>query len=218
MISRRSQVIGMRNEKLNADMHSSENFLRSYMRSLARHPHAYRAPHVLAVESNMGRESSWMEGVVARGRDLSEFANARVLRETWNSEAKAFRSGVHTDGNVKFEAVQLLELLMNADCLRFSQNLTCSDGRPSTGDDEGGSSDEVAAVIEELRDQLTRWRKIPLPTRTIDGAERFGFSAKAGPDDKVSAKLQDDLVMALLLCVYWLRKFMARELRNYSYD
>jgi hypothetical protein len=194
----------MQNEKLDADMNSSARFVETYMHSLSTHDHLRHCPHIVAVESNMGRESSWIEGVISR-IDQPNMGPVTVLRETWNAEAKAFRSGVHTDSNVKFEAVQLLELLMNADCLRFSKNLVVSGGTGTSSADD---------MLEELRDQLTRWRKIPLMPRCVDGQEKFGFSAKAGPDDKISAKLQDDLVMALLLCTYWLRKYVAKELRN----
>ena len=197
-------MLCMHNEKLDADMNSSARFVENYVRSLAMHDHTRHCPHIFAVESNMGRESSWIEGVLSR-LQTPQAAGIRVLRETWNSDAKAFRSGVHTDLNVKFEAVQLLELLMNADCLRFSKHLVVR------GD---GGSPGVDDMLEELRDQLTRWRKIPLMPRAVDGQEKFGFSAKAGPDDKVSPKLQDDLAMSLLLCIYWLRKYAAGELRN----
>ena len=174
------------------------------MNSLSRHDHVRNCPHIVAVESNMGRESSWIEGVISRLHQ-PHMGPITTLRETWNSETKAFRSGVHTDSNVKFEAVQLLELLMNADCLRFSKHMIVCGGPDCS---------KVEDMLEELRDQLTRWRKIPLMPRVVDGQEKFGFSAKAGPDDKISAKLQDDLVMALLLCIYWLRKYIANELKN----
>lgn len=191
------QIVAMKNELVTAEASSGRDFILEYLRAIEADPYLKGAPHFMAVESNLGKEADWTAVVVA-GSDLAN--PPRLLNETWRPSCKSYAPGVLTTNDVKYQSVQLLEMLMNADCIGFSERLA------STGD-QGGD-------IQELGEQMRRFRKIPLNSRSVDALDRYAYSAKAGPDDKKSDKLQDDLVMALLLACYWLKCTLAGELKG----
>lgn len=187
----------MKNAPVTASCSSGRDFIVDYLQEISSDPYMGRVPHFLAVESNLGKEAEWTAVVVAS----SKLSNPpRLLNETWRPMSKSYGSGVLTTNDVKYQAVQLMEMLMNADCIGFSEKIV------------GGGCQDV--LVTELGDQMRRFRKIPLNSRSVDGVEKYAYSAKAGPDDKKSDKLQDDLVMALLLACYWLKCTLAGELKG----
>ena len=155
--------------------------------------------HVVGVESNLGRESSWIEGAI----ENAQMYNVKVLREAWTPQEKAYRSGVCTTNAVKQTAVQIMETVMTKDVLSI-----CADG--FFGEDD--------QFVKELAAQMKTWRKVPLPTRVPGAAEKYSYTGKAGPDNKLCAKMRDDLIMSLLLNLYWVKVFLSGKLKNFQYN
>lgn len=155
--------------------------------------------HVVGVESNLGRESSWIEGAIIN----ANMYNIKVLREAWTPQEKTYRSGVCTTNAVKHTSVQVMETVMTKDVLTL-----CQDGLFGVDD----------KFITELETQMRGWRKVPLPTRVPGAVEKYAYTGKAGPDNKQCSKLRDDLVMSLLLNLYWTKTFLSGRLKNFLYD
>jgi hypothetical protein len=193
----------LQSDWLGAEVDSSARFVINYMQSMQRWIEqkwgSYGVLHVLGVESNLGRESSWIEGAI----ENAEMHNVKVLREAWTPQDKAYRSGVCTTNAVKQAAVQIMEIVMTKDVLSI---------------EERGFFGENDEFVTELETQMKGWRKVPLATRVPGAAEKYAYTGKAGPDNKQCSKLRDDLIMSLLLNLYWVKVFLSGKLKNFQYQ
>ena len=166
--------------------------------------------HIFGVESNLGRESSWIEGAIRNKGGCG----VQILREAWTPARGEgigkFRSGVCTTNSTKQTSVQLLETLMQADGIAFAQ-----DGMFDLPGARDASPDRY---LDELGMQMKAWRKVPIPARTPGALEKFAYTGKAGADNKNCDKMRDDLLMSLLLNIYWLRVYTSGGLKNWIYD
>ena len=212
-----SQIVGLRSDWLGAEVDSSAKFVTDYLRDLQiwtrqTLPSRTSDPsyvHIFGVESNLGRESSWIEGAIGNQGGLG----VKILREAWTPQDGQFRSGVCTTNATKQTSVQILETLMQNDGITFVEN-----GLYDAQLSSKPKSDQTETFLNELNVQMRAWRKVSIPTRTPGAPEKFAYTGKAGPDNKNCNKMRDDLLMALLLNIYWLKVYLSGSLKNWIYE
>jgi len=65
----------------------------------------------------------------------------------------------------------------------------------------------------EFERQLRSFRRIHMLSPSIQSDPYVAFSGKAGPDNKNTSRMKDDMVMACLLGIYWSGQYLRGLLR-----
>ena len=159
----------------------------------------------------VGRVLGSKERLVIREGWVLKFSERPVLLRTENFVASLL--GVCTTNATKQTSVQILETLMQNDGITFVEN-----GLYDAQLSNKPKSDQTETFLNELNVQMRAWRKVPIPTRTPGAPEKFAYTGKAGPDNKNCNKMRDDLLMALLLNIYWLKVYLSGSLKNWIYE
>ena len=170
-----------------------KTLLRAHVAGLQAQPQFAHSWFIFLPENNLGLEASHLAKVLSKVRNVYTFSD--------NPE----RVGVSTTNARKFGYVSGLEdYLIPPDCLRFNAALVCAN--PFLVADV-----RVPNTRKKLHQQLGMFRKMMhLPTFAY-GQAKTTLSGKVDPEGKQSSRFQDDLVMALMIAVFWGRQWHKRS-------
>ena len=157
---------------------------------------------ILFGEANLGLEAAHLAECFKTIRGPNEFY----------SETE--RVGVMTTHQKKFGYVSKAEDFLGLDdAMRYAEPLAV--GNPFLNVDQPA---KVQRVKKKFAEQLTRFKKIVERPLSPHGVVKISYSGKVDAEGKISARFNDDLVMAWLIGMYFGDLFLKHKLPNIDYD
>lgn len=149
-----------------------------------------KVPIVLIPEANLGNEAQ-------------EVANALVRLpgvEVACEEQDIY--GVFTKPGMPAKYVHEFEKVLEDDALFYHATV---------------ASEDYGAARKEFERQLRSFRKFYELPKSLRSTVRVEYSGKIDNEKKRSSRLKDDMVMALLMAVYWSRQLRANNIMTRNY-
>jgi hypothetical protein len=121
----------------------------------------------------------------------------KVVEERVNADAP----GIFTSANKKTEYAISTLFHIKEGHLRIARDLVCSNERMKQGNSAVLARDRPAVILQQLRDQLMRYRQIESDTTDPIGVTRKSLSGVADRHGKKDPSAKDDLVFCFTFCV-----------------
>jgi len=175
----------------------------THIAKLKRIPCLRNARFVLIPESNLGNEAQ----EVAE-HCLRQFVGLSVVSQ------KKDRYGVLTQGDIKRKYVFRFADLLAQGAISYhadlvSANPFVTNARPD---------EKAKASRMEFERQLRSFRRVHMLAPSLSSDPYVVFTGKAGPDNKNTSRMKDDMVMAALIGIYWQGQYKQRLVGERSYQ
>jgi hypothetical protein len=175
------------------DQHEQiEQMLKQHVRSLRGNPKLKHAYIIFLPENNLGQEAEHARHMLQHERRLYTVHEKR-------------KAGVcTTHARKELYALTLLEYINN-ETIAFAKGTVCANPMMD-------ANTRLRITRKEFQKQMVQFRKIILPSKQPFKANKVVYSGKA------KSGMNDDLVMTLMIAVYWGREFLRRRIVGIPYD
>jgi hypothetical protein len=151
-----------------------------------------RAHFLYCPERAMGHSSGFLWPHISHHLNVH-----KVVEERVNADAP----GIFTSANKKTEYAISTLFHIKEGHLRIARDLVCSNERMKQGNSAVLARDRPAVILQQLRDQLMRYRQIESDTTDPIGVTRKSLSGVADRHGKKDPSAKDDLVFCFTFCV-----------------
>jgi len=168
----------------------TRELVRAHVRALREVPCLANANVVMLLEANLPSEAQLL------GREFVRWAGVTV------PSCGAREYGVWTTNEIKTMCALRLGDKLAAGALRYHAPFVAANPFTRPSENAAGTA-RATEARRELERQLRSFQRIALLPRSLHGAVRHVLTGKADKDHQQSARMKDDLCLALLLAVYW---------------
>lgn len=162
-------------------------FVRAHLRALRAHEHYGRAKIFLLPEANAGNQAQHIS------QDLIASDGVTIVCQTEHAY------GVYTNPTYPQAYVYRLQRRLYQDALHFAASMVSANPfqRNMTG------AERAKRAHATLVEQLKAFQRTPLVPTSLLAKTRYAYSGRANPDGRRSTSKKDDVVLALLIGVFW---------------
>lgn len=189
---------------------NSKALFKSHIEGLRRNPFLQSAWIVSIIERNTGHESGHLsEELDNYVKTYPFYQSAKPARQTRFTERE--NPGVWTDRFNKGMYAKAISDCLAEKKLRFLKDCVCANPFQT-------ADNALKTAKKELQSQMSRARWIA-NQRTVDtGHSISSWSAKSGPDGKLSKGINDDIVVTLGMTMHWKNRIEGGKYPSVDYN
>jgi len=175
----------------------------THIAMLKQEPCFANARYVLAPESNLANEAQEISEHMLR-----QFTGVSVLSQ------KTDRYGVLTSQDTKRKYVLRFADLLAHGAISYHEPLIAANPFVANTRPEA----KAKAARMEFERQLRSFRRVHMLAPSLAADPYVVFTGKAGPDNKNTSRMKDDMVMSVLIGIYWSGQYLNGLVRERSYS
>lgn len=162
----------------------------SHLRALKAHPKLGNAYTIFIPENNLGQEASHMHHMIKNERKIYTIFEKRKAGVTTTAKRKELYA------STLLECIPLTRI--DKDCVCTNPNLD--------------ANKRLLTTKQELRKQLTQFKKLIVPAANPFDLPKIVYTGKT------KKGMNDDIVITLMIAVFWAIEFLKKRIPNVPYD